>query len=42
MVTQHDASVKVTFSAVTPQNGQTHLNNSSADCLTVFDHFVWA
>ena len=24
----------------TSQNGQTHSNNSSANCLNVFDHFV--
>ena len=34
----------LTLHAQTPQNGQTHSNNSSAtadeNCLSVFDHFV--
>ena len=30
----------LTLSAPTPQNGQTCSNNSSANCLSVFHHFV--
>ena len=29
-----------TLYAATSQNGQTHSNNSSANCLSMFDHFV--
>ena len=29
-----------TLYAPTKQNGQTHSNNSSANCLSVFDHLV--
>ena len=32
--------LNLTLWAPTPQNGQTHSNNSSAECLSVFDHFV--
>ena len=30
----------LTLSAPTPQNSQTHSNNSSANCSSVFDHFL--
>ena len=30
----------LTLKAPIPQNGQTHSNNSSAVCFSVFDHFV--
>ena len=30
----------LTFKSPIPQTGQTHSNSSSANCLSVFDHFL--
>ena len=36
----YNSDHNLTLYAPISQNGQTHSNNSSAKCLSVFDHFV--
>ena len=37
---QYNLVLILTLKPLVPQNGQRHLNNSLANCLSVFDHFV--